>query len=120
MGGGVVYQRLLPTHKLRYPHQFGDERNSTVSSHPPPKESLVGQGGPNLHCPFHCPLPGIRNVLLYGYSEEFLCLPLLLPVLLRFPIHAFPILVRFCHQDISVDYMMAVRVEVWINEVGHG
>ena len=117
---GVVDQRLLPAHRLWSPHQVDCEKNSPVRSPRPPKESLVGQGGSNLYRPFHRPLPGVRNVLLDGAPEEVLRLPLLLPVLLGVPIHAFPILIRFRRRDVSVDDVMAVRGKIGINEGGHG
>ena len=79
----------------------------------------MGQGVPNLYCPFHHPLPGIWNVLLNGDPEEVLRLPLLLPVLLGVPIHALPILVQFHCWDVSGDDVMAIRGELGINEGGH-
>ena len=91
--GGVVDQRLLRTHQLRSPHQVVYGRNPPVRSPHPPKESLVGQGCPNLNCTFHRYLPGVWNVLIGGAPEEFLHLPLLPPILLGVPIHTFPILV---------------------------
>ena len=84
-------------------------------SYRPPKELLVGQGGPNFQCTFHHPLPGFCNILLEVIPEEVLCLRPLLPILLGFPIHAFPILVWYRCQGESVDDMMAVRGNVGIS-----
>ena len=68
----------------------------------------------------HLPIPIVRNRLLEGVPEEVLCLPLLLPILLGFPIHVFPILVWSCCRGKRLDDMIAVRGEVWINEGRHG
>ena len=84
-------------------------------SYRPPKELLVGQGGPNFQCTFHHPLPGFCNILLEVVPYKDLCLPLLLPILLGLTIHAFPILVWSCCQGVSVDDMMTVRGNVGIN-----
>ena len=76
----------------------------------------MGQGVTNLHCHFHLPFPVFMNVLLDGAPEEFLVLPLLIPILLRVPIHDFPILVQFCIQDVTVGDVMAVRSKFGINK----
>ena len=118
--GGVVDQRLLPTHQFWSPHQVVYKRKSPIRPPNHPKEPLVVQGGPNFHFPVHRPLPSVSNVLLGGAPEEFLCLSLLLAVLLVVSINAFPILTLFHLRDVSVDDIMTVRGEAGINEGGHG
>ena len=69
-----------------------------------------------MQCQFHLPIPIVRNRLLEGVPEEVLCLSLIIPILLGFPIHALPILVWYLFQGKILDDMMAVRGKVCINE----